>query len=100
MEKFKKQPYEEFIIGADFSANFDTGTTVSSQVVSATDKNGLDATATVTDQGTVSNDGASVVNVLVRGGDPLLQPYKITFRIVDSVSNKWELDVKMEVKEL
>lgn len=100
MEKFKKQSYEEFVIGADFSANFDSGTVISSEVVTATDKNGLDVTATITDQASVSNDGTSVVNVLIRAGDQTLSPYKITFRIIDSVSNKWELDVKMEVKEI
>lgn len=100
IEKFKKQSYEEFSIGGDFSANFDDGTIISSQTVTATDVSGTDVSTEVLDQSTISNDGASMVNVLVRAGEEANQPYKITFRCVDSMGYKWELDVKMEVKEI
>lgn len=100
IEKFTKQAYEQFKISLDFSVNFETGTIISSQVVTATDKNNDDVSNVVIDQSSVTNDGTAIVEVVVRAGSEDLSPYKITTRIIDSVNYQWELDVKMEVKEI
>ena len=100
LEEFIKQPYEEFTISTDFSANFLDDETITSQTVSAIDSKGVDATSAVTNQASVTNDGNSKVQVLVRAGDRLNSPYKITFRCVTSIGHKWEHDIKMKVVEL
>lgn len=100
IEKFKKQSYEEFPIDAGFSANFGTLTTIASQVVTAEDKDGNDVSTTIIDQGSIINDGAAIVSLTVRAGSESASPYKITVRIIDSDGYKWELDIKMEVKEI
>lgn len=100
MDRFEKQPYEEFTVSTDFSRNMSAGETVVSQAVSCTDKNGADVSATVTIQGTVTNDGAARVAVLVRAGSEVASPYKLTFRIVTSTGHKWEHDIQMRVVEI
>lgn len=99
MEQFEKQPYEEFTITADFSKNMETGETITEQFVIAFDKDGLDASSIVTDQGTVIASGQTV-KTLVQAGDQALSPYKLTFRCTTSNGHKWELDVKMKVREI
>lgn len=104
IEKFSKQSYEEFTIAADFSNNMETGEVIASQVVVAIDSAGTDVSTIVLDQATVANNGEHQVQVLVRAGEETagVSPYKITFKCVtDTVpEHKWELDVKMVVKEL
>lgn len=97
MEQIRKQPYEEFTISADFSANMASGEVISVQSVAAVDKTGNDVKDTVTDQATVANDGKTTCRVLVKGGDPTLSPYTLTFRCTTSLGNKWELDIQMQV---
>ena len=99
MEQFEKQPYEEFTITADFSKNMETGETITDQSVLAFDKDGQDVSSAVTDQGSIVISGQAV-KVLVQAGDQALAPYKITFRCSTSSGHKWELDVKMKVKEI
>lgn len=99
MEQFEKQSYEEFTITADFSKNMETGETIADQSVLAFDKDGADASSIVTDQGTVAASGQTV-KVLIQAGEQALAPYKITFRCTTSSGHKWELDVKMKVREL
>lgn len=99
MDEFTKQPYEEFVISADFTANFEAGTIISSEVVTAYDKGGRDVSDEVIDQASVSNvDG--VVKMMVRSGQVELSPYKITVRTIDSVNNRWELDISMVIQEV
>jgi hypothetical protein len=100
VDKFTKQPYEEFTVSSDFSRNFLAGETISNQAVVATDGAGTDVTATVTNQASVGNDGASKVSVLVKAGTESGSPYKLTFRCVTSLGHKWEHDVQMRVVEL
>ena len=104
IEKFSKQAYEEFTISADFSPNMEDGEVVVFQTVSAINAAGDDVSAEILDQATVDNDGAQQVQVLVRAGEETagISPYKITFYCeTDNVpEHKWELDVKMIVKEL
>jgi len=100
MDAFEKQPYEEFTVSTDFSRNFATGETVSSQTVTAVDKDGATVTTTVTDQTTVANDGGSKVSVLVKAGTVVASPYRLTFRCVTSTGHKWEHDIQMNVREI
>lgn len=98
MDKFTKQPYEEFTISSDFGLNFLSGETIVSQTVSAVDSSNVDVTATITTQASVAHDG-SKVTVLVKGGTTG-NTYKITFRCVTSLGHKWENDVQMKVTEI
>lgn len=104
IEKFTKQSYEEFTIAADFSNNMEDGVIINTQSVTAVDAAGTDVSDVVLDQTTVDNDGAQKVTVLVRAGEETagISPYKITFYCVTNTSpvHKWELDVRMIVKEL
>jgi len=99
VDNFTKQIYEEFTIDANFGANFTEPETITSQTVTAVDKSGIDVSASVTNQASVSNDG-SKVSVLVRGGTAENSPYKISFRCITSNGNKWEYDVQMKIKEI
>ena len=104
IEKFTKQSYEEFTIAADFSNNMETGESIVSESVSAIDAAGTDVSAVILEQATVQNDGAQQVHVLVRAGEETagISPYKITFYCETDLvpEHKWELDVRMVVKEL
>jgi len=104
IEKFTKQSYEEFTIAADFSENMRDGEVIVLQTVSAVDAAGDDVSTTILDQDTIANDGAHQVQVLVMAGEETagISPYKITFYCeTDNVpEHKWELDVRMVVKEL
>lgn len=100
--KFSKQPYEEFTINADFSANMAAGEVITEQTAWASDKDGDDATNDVLDANTLGNDGGQTVQVLVKGGDAEHSPYKLTIRCVTDAENvhKWEMDIFMFVREI
>lgn len=104
MGKFTKQGYEEFVIAADFSNNMERDEVITLQTVSAIDAAGTNVSDTILDQGTVENDGAQQVSVLVRAGEETkgISPYKITFYCETNAfpMHKWELDVQMIVKEI
>lgn len=96
MGSFTKQPYEAFTIKADFAKNMASTETISSADVSASDVEDNDATAVVLGSVTINDTN---VQVLVQDGSEAKSPYRITFRIVTSLSHKWELDVGMRVVE-
>jgi hypothetical protein len=100
MDRFEKQPYEAFTISNDFIKNFGKREVISTQTVSAVNSSGVDATSTVTNQGTVANNGRSKVSVVVRAGTPDDSPYKLTFKCVTSNGHQWEKDILMIVEEL
>ena len=104
IEKFSKQSYEAFTIAADFSNNMEDGEVITNRTVSAIDAAGTDVSTEILDQTTVASDGAHQVFVLVRDGEETagISPYKITFYCETDTSpaHKWELDVRMVVKEL
>ena len=102
IEKFTKQHYEEFTIAADFSNNMGDTEVIIVQIVSAVDFEGTDATDLVLNTGTIQNNGAQKVTVLVRDGLESNSPYKITFYCETNTFpvHKWELDVRMVIKEL
>ena len=113
LESFNKQSYEQFTVVADFYTVLTEGETLSSTIgdhnVKAWDKNGVDVSSTVLDSGSLAvvsspTDGTlqAALQILVKAGSQDLSPYKITFYAVTTASpvHKWELDVKMKVKEL
>jgi hypothetical protein len=100
MERVQKQPYEEFPISVNFNRNFTDGEAIVSQTVTAYDKDGVDASAQVTHQSTITNDEAGNVIVTVLGGEEAKSPYKISVRCVTTTGNKWEHDVQLRVRDL
>jgi hypothetical protein len=108
LESFSKQSYEEFYIGGDYIDVLESGEelNLTNCTVVAEDAAGDDATATVLDAGTMalddSEDGGTnnVLKIRCRAGAEANSPYKITFKAETTLVNKWEIDVKMKVKEL
>lgn len=107
--KLEKQPYEEFLVAANFAVNMDIAggedLVLGSCTVVAEDKNGDDATADVTDQGTISKGTGTeqgYLKCLIKAGTTALTPYKVTFRgVTDSTPpEKWEKDVIVKIKEV
>lgn len=122
--KMKKQPFEEWVVAADFSDNMDIvggeDLDLPSCSVEAVDAQGNDAT----ENGTL-NAAAQIVltttmakgadaergylKVLVRRGVASevvaeatedRSPYKITFKGVTTAPEKWEKDVVVTVRDL
>ena len=100
MERFEKQPSERFAIYGDFSENMVTDETIVSHTVTAVDASGADATNEVLQSCSDAHAG-QIVQVVVQTGETSANktPYKITFRVTTSTANKWELDVKMKIKD-
>lgn len=112
---FTKQPVETFYVGAEFSQNLDTGETIvlAGSTVTAEDSNGNDVTSTVIESGTTAVATATAAEVdneytpktsgmleaRVKAGTAG-ETYKLTFRGLTSAANKFELDVRMKVKQL
>jgi len=99
MESITKQAYEEFMVAVSFGANFASGEAITVCSATATDRSGTDATATVTDQTTLTN-GVWAVSVKVKAGTEANSPYKLTFRCTTSAGHKWEHDIQMKVEEI
>lgn len=104
-----KQPSEEFFIaGSILKVQTDTETiVVGTSTVTALDNEDQDVSATFLDQGTivVGDDpkGAFSDNQLsmrVRAGEAAKSPYKVTFFMVTTEGNKWEVDRIVEVAEI
>ena len=93
-----KQPYESFPVSVSFEDDMATDETIVSQTVLAEDATGTDATADIVDN--VTNDGAFSALARISAGTVLLTPYKVTFRVITSLGNKWEYDIKLKIKEL
>lgn len=100
MDRFIKQPYEEFPVAVDFSESLTAGETIVDIAVVASDAKGSDATVAVTVPGTAGISENGVVSITVMGGERSLQPYKLTFRCETSLGNKWEKDISMRVVDL
>ena len=101
LTKTEKQEWESYFVHGDFSEVMETGETIEtgSSTITAEDVDGVDATATVTDQSSIYADGFEYY-VRIQGGNEAGSPYKITFRIITSNGNKWETDGLIKVKEL
>ena len=109
MEDFEKQSYEAFTQGGDFVDVIDSDAgeklDLAKCSVKAWDRNGQDVTNTVLDIGTMAlGDSAeggtdNVLNVRVRSGSQALSPYIITYYGETNLGEKWEIDVKMKIRE-
>jgi hypothetical protein len=71
------------------------------------DKDGKDAQGVIVDLGTLvlgdDPNGSYTDNMLgvrLQGGDPDKSPYMLTFKMFTSLSNKYEAEMKITVKEL
>jgi hypothetical protein len=122
--KLKKQPYEEWVIAADFSDNMDIagGEDLDLQncTIEAVDAQGNDATqnGTLSAEAQVANtttkakgtgEEKGYLKVLVKGGleketvddvEEDRSPYKITFKGLTTSAEKWEKDVIVTVRDL
>lgn len=105
----EKQPWESwFVWGSILSVQEATETVIAgtSQVL-AMDKDGKDAQGELVDRTTITTgsdpNGAYADNMLgvrLKGGDPSKSPYHITFKMVTSLDNQYECEMKIKVKEL
>ena len=108
LESFSKQSYEEFFIGGDFVDVLESGEELSLSpcTVIAIDAAAADVSITVLDIATKALDNSAdggtnnVLKVRCRAGAEANSPYKYTFKGETTLGNKWEIDVKMKVKEL
>ena len=100
LESFEKQISEEFTISGGISDVAITGETVilAGSSVSATDKDGTDASSAVL-YGSNISVSTTFLKVKVKAGTVALSPYKITFKMVTSEDNLYEKDVLMYIKE-
>jgi hypothetical protein len=99
MDRFEKQPYEQFTIGSDFIRNLAVAEEIVDQSVSVYDKDGLDVSEVCSDQTTLQAD-VSKVTIMVRAGADAGSPYKITFRCTTSANHRWENDIQMTVRDI
>lgn len=108
LQTFEKQPAEKFMISGSIYKRQETSETVnlSSSSVAAVDKDGSDVTSTVLDSGTKalasdSRGGSNnMLKIRCQAGTENASPYQITYTLVTSLGNTFELDVRMDVKAL
>lgn len=104
---FEKQNYESFFIAADLVDVLEAGESIDliNSTVVAEDANGTDSTAIVLQTATKALDDSpdgginNMLKIRVQEGTELNSPYKITFRIPTDLNNKWELDLRLRIKE-
>ncbi len=108
MDEFEKQSREVFpIYGSIINVQeADETVVLNSSTVVAMDKDGKDAgeilnqaTKTLGDDPDASYS-ENMVGIKVQNGSQAKSPYYITFLMVTSAANKYEVDVKMKVKEV
>ena len=100
--EFKKQPFEQFFLAADFVNVMDTSVetiVLGSSSITAVDSDGT-TDNTVFDVGSLAIEDLTKLKVRVYAGLESLSPYKFTFKIVTSQNNKWEKDLAMSVEDL
>jgi len=109
VESFEKQTWEIWTVwGSIVNVQEATETVVlNTSSVKAMDKDGVDVSSTFLDQSTkaLANDpdGSYTDNMLgvkCKGGDLLKSPYHITFYMVTSLANQYEVDVKSKIKRI
>lgn len=108
IESFTKQNYEQFFIQGDVVDVLEDGENIdlTNATVIATDKNGEVVTSSILQTASKalgdSPDGGTdnAVKIRVQEGVEALSPYKITFRIPTDLNNRFEIDLKMKLKEL
>lgn len=104
-----KQPWESwFIWGSILNVQEATETvSLAGSDVLAMDKDGKDAQGVIVDRSTMvlgsDPTGSYTDNMLgvrLQGGDPDKSPYMVTFKMNTSLTNKYEAEMKITVKEL
>lgn len=97
VDKFSKQPSEEFIVTTDFSNDLTSGETISSSNVSAIRlSDGSDLTSDIIE---LSQNGSKKILVGVRNGvDGDL--YRIIIKIITSLGWKYQKNITMKVQEV
>lgn len=109
VESFTKQSYESFYVAADLEDVLETDEIIdidTSTVTALKSDGSTDATDIILQPTTKALDDSpdggtnNMVKIRVQDGVEADSPYKITFKMVTSLGNKWEVDVKMKVKEL
>jgi len=108
IESFTKQNYEQFFIAGDLVnvLEDDESIDLTNTTITAMDKDGEDATATVLQAATKALDNSpdggtnNMVKIRVQAGAEANSPYKITFKIPTDLDNKWEIDLRCKVREL
>jgi len=102
LEKFKKQPWEEFVIAGSIEEVVDTGELIdipNCDVTAVDMSDDSDSTADVIDSPTIEKDDTlHYLKVRVKGGVDL-EDHKITFKIATQDNNQYEIDVIMKVRE-
>ena len=122
--KLKKQPFEEYVIAADFADNMDIAggedLDLPSCTIEAVDVNGVDASeggslnaaAQIADTSTKAigtGEEKGLLKVLIRRGlvneevDEATvdrSPYKVTFKGITNAPEKWEKDVYVTIRDL
>jgi hypothetical protein len=100
--EFRKQPYEQFFLAADFVKVMDIDLEdidLSNSTIVAVDVLG-DADNTVFDIGSKAIESTTKLKVRIYAGTEVKSPYKFTFKIVTTQNNKWEKDISMRVEDL
>jgi hypothetical protein len=111
-EKFYKQPWETYLVGADFSKVLEIGEAlvVGDCDILAVDSDDVDRASVVLDNSykVVSTADADDINVTpitngmlmtrVKAGVDLMK-YKLTFHASSDSDNQFETDVFMEIKD-
>lgn len=103
IESFAKQSWEEFVVAGSIEDVVASGELIdlSPSLVIAEDKEGVDVSTTVLDQLTKTKDDTlHYLKIRCKAGAEASSPYKITFRVDTDQGNRYEIDVKMKVKEL
>lgn len=100
LDNFSKQSYESFVVSANFENNMESSEdlVLASCSVTATDSDGADASSTVLEDGSIQVSGQAL-QIRVKAGAEANSPYKITFKAVTDLDNKWEKDVQMTISE-
>lgn len=107
MADIEKQPYESFVIAGSILSVMETAEVVlvGSSTVTATDTDGLDVSTTFLDQTSIvvgdDPDGGTdnALEVRIRAGSEAGSPYKVTFQMTTDLTNQYEVDRTVKVKE-
>lgn len=109
--KAQKQEWERFFISGSILNVQDPGEKVvlASSTVVAVDSEGTDVSASFLDQTSLkldtdpkscSTDTNNMLSVRVQAGDETVSPYRVTFKMVTTLGNRYEADMRVGVNEI
>ncbi len=110
--KAQKQEWERFFISGSILKVQEAGEKVvlASSIVTAVDKDGTDVSTSFLDQtskkldtdpkSSCSTDTDNMLSVRVQAGDESASPYRVTFRMVTTLGNRYEADMRVGVNEI